>query len=112
MPIIATRTLTLSTAAGDQPVPIEINAPQVDGKTWTCHFTIGWPRRAKTGYGAGIDGMQALSIALMNIAAQLYTSPYHRAGQLRWDKPGDGYGFPIAKPLRHLLVGQDRAFDG
>ena len=75
-------------------------------------FRLGWPDGTQIGYGAGVDAVQALSIALMNIAAQLYTSSYHRSGKLRWDKAGNGYGFPIAKPLRHLLVGEDRAFDG
>ena len=112
MPVIATRVLTLSTTTGDRPVRIELSAPESDAKGWRCNFTIGWPNRTQKGFGAGVDGIQALSIAMMNIAAQLYTSSYHRDGKLQWDKPGSGYGFPIAKPLRHLLVGEDLTFDG
>jgi len=112
MPVIAKRILTLSTNTGDQPVPVEIAAPTGSGKAWRCAFTIGWPRGTQAGYGAGVDSMQALSIALVNIATQLYTSPEHESGKLRWDKPRNGYGFPIVKPLRNLLVGDDKVFDG
>lgn len=29
-----------------------------------------------------------------------------------WEKPGDGYGFPIPKNGRDLLIGADKIFEG
>ena len=42
------------------------------------------------------------------IAIRLYSSPYHASGELEWDKPGDGYGFPMPKPGYPDLIGEDR----
>ena len=58
----------------------------------------------------GFDSVQALFIALGMIGAEIYTSNYHKAGQLFWDKPGSGYGFPVAPTLRDLLIGDDTKF--
>jgi len=48
------------------------------------------------------------------IGTNLYTSDYHRSGRLRWGKPGDGYGYgyPVPKNIRNLLVGNDAAYEG
>jgi hypothetical protein len=31
-------------------------------------------------------------------------------GNLFWDKPGNGYGFPVVSSLRDLLVGEDAIY--
>ena len=62
--------------------------------------------RASRAYG--VDGVQALRLTLEMIGAELYSSPYHATGQLYFEKPGDGYGFPVPSNLRDLLIGQDR----
>jgi hypothetical protein len=51
-------------------------------------------------------------MALHMIGADLYTSSYHREGRLVFDKPGNGYGFPVAPTLRDLLVGDDAKYMG
>lgn len=33
-------------------------------------------------------------------------------GQLYFEMPGSGYGFPAPKDARDLLVGEDKRFDG
>jgi hypothetical protein len=43
---------------------------------------------------------------------ELYVSPYHLSGDLRWEKTGDGYGFPVPKNGRDMLVGADKSFAG
>jgi hypothetical protein len=43
-----------------------------------------------------------------SVALALYTSEHHKLGRLYWQKPGRGYGFPIPKPARDELVGDDR----
>jgi uncharacterized protein DUF6968 len=51
-------------------------------------------------------------LALQRIGTDLYTSNEHLEGRLRWEKAGDGYGFPVPKNLRGVLVGLDKEFDG
>jgi len=46
------------------------------------------------------------------IGAELHPSDYHTQGKLRWERPGDGYGFPVPNNIRHLLVGEDKKFEG
>ena len=46
-------------------------------------------------------------LALQRIGVVIYTSPHHEAGSLRWADSARGYGFPIARNLRDLLVGDD-----
>ncbi|MNV78591.1 hypothetical protein D3C71_1720870 [compost metagenome] len=45
---------------------------------------------------------------MQRISIELYGSAHHAAGKLRWGKPGDGYGFPMAKTGYQDLVGEDR----
>jgi hypothetical protein len=44
------------------------------------------------------------------IGAELYSSKYHDAGQLVFERENGGYGFPVANGLRDLLVGDDAKF--
>ncbi|MDB5588091.1 hypothetical protein ABIB57_000868 [Devosia sp. UYZn731] len=59
----------------------------------------------------GQDGVQALLIAMQKIGIELYSSSYHRAGNLMLDRPGSGYGFPVPPIMRDLLVGNDAIDD-
>lgn len=56
--------------------------------------------------------MQAFYQALKLIGTDLYTSNEHADGKLRWEKSGGGYGFPVPRNLRSLLVGDDKTFEG
>lgn len=58
----------------------------------------------------GYDAMQALVVALNMIGSDIYTSNYHKAGALFFDKPGNGYGFPVPANLRKMLVGNDAEY--
>jgi hypothetical protein len=77
-----------------------------------CRFEIGWPDGVVARHVEGVDAIQAVELALKAIGAEVYASPYHRAGTLVWELPGGGYGFPVARNLRDLLVGDDKTFDG
>ena len=44
------------------------------------------------------------------IGAEIYASGSRRSGKLFWDKPGDGYGFPVAPTLRDPLQGDDAKY--
>ena len=109
--LIATRTLTLRTADGDKPVPIRIFAPeQKDVRAWSCRYEIDWPDRQKCMDAGGADLVQALEIALKLIGATIYTSTYHQSGNLFFETPGKGYGFPVSPNIRDLLVGDDAKY--
>ncbi|QCK86844.1 hypothetical protein E8L99_14320 [Phreatobacter aquaticus] len=105
---IATRTLTRTTPGGDQLVLIRIFAPVEAGQAWECAYAIAWPHGLAKGSASGIDGIQALQLALQKIGIEIYTSEYHRSGQLAWKTPGDGYGFPLSPSMRDLYQGADR----
>ena len=52
--------------------------------------------------------MQALHLALELIGAQIYASDHHASGKLMWLEPGKGYGFPVTRGIRDILLGDDR----
>lgn len=110
--LIATRILKLATNAGVRDVPVGLYAPeQVEG-VWKCRFEIGWPEGPWSQAAAGTDAIQALELALKLIGVELYGSDHHKSGALVWETPGGGYGFPVPRAMRHLLVGDDKTFDG
>lgn len=106
------RTLTYASGSGDILVPITIETPRQGERDWSCAYEIGWPDGLRRGYGYGIDATQALLLAFKAIGTDLYTSDFHRSGRLRWLEPGDGYGYPVPKVIRDLLVGNDAEQDG
>lgn len=103
-----TRTLFATTAHGQIPVPIQLHAPAEGDRCWECAYAIGWPDGERGGVVRGFDSMQAVYLTMQRIAVELYGSPYHASGSLRWDKPGGGYGFPMPKNGYNELVGEDR----
>ena len=105
--IIAMRVLTLRNEAGARAVPVRIHAPEEEGGHWICRYEIEWPDHTVKRHGAGVDAVQALVLALQFIGAELYTSRAHEAGRLSWAE-GSGYGFPLAKSVRDLAVGEDK----
>lgn len=109
--LVATRTLTLRTPNGDKEIPIRIFAPvQQDGGGWLCRYEIDWPDRRKIMDAGGADSVQALTIALQMIGTSIYTSGYHESGDLFWDAPGKGYGFPVPPNLRDMLGDDDAKY--
>lgn len=102
------RRLTLSSSSGPMGVDISIETPVDFTAYWACAYIIGWPEGAKRGEARGADGLQAIYLAMESVALALYASEHHKRGRLYWQKPGRGYGFPIPKPARDELVGDDR----
>ncbi|MFN3855598.1 MAG: DUF6968 family protein [Phreatobacter sp.] len=93
-------------------VPVRLFQPAPAGASWSCRFEIGWPEGVIAGEVFGVDALQAVHLAMQRIAIDLYMSPWHRAGRLSWPGQGKGYGFPMARNGRDLLVGDDLQFDG
>lgn len=109
--LIGTRVLTLKTATGDVPVPVRIFQPVEHGGAWQCRYEICWPDAQRESAAFGLDALQAVHFAMQMVAVDLYGSEAHREGRLSWPGQGAGYGFPMAKGGRDLLVGYDKEFD-
>lgn len=106
------RTLTYQRDDGDIVVPVTVHSPRQGDRDWSCVYEIGWPDGPRRGCGYGVDATQAMLLAFKAIGTDLYTSDYHRSGRLRWLEPGDGYGYPVPKNIRDLLVGGDAENEG
>jgi len=105
--LIATRVLRLTMGEKSIPLTIRMYAPEPADRSWLCRYEIDWPNSPKKSAGYGVDGFQAIQLTMQKIAVELYTSAYHVAGAMMFEKPADGYGFPIARNMRDLLVGED-----
>jgi|SRR5580700_7750835 hypothetical protein len=105
--IVASRSLKLRQGQGDIAVAVRIFAPQPDQSEWSCAYEIDWPEGTRKFAILGFDSMQALLLALQMVGTEIYTSDYHKLRNLSWDKPGQGYGFPVAHSIRDLLEGDD-----
>ncbi|MGQ3357354.1 MAG: DUF6968 family protein [Phreatobacter sp.] len=110
--LIGMRVLTLRTDTGDVPVAVRLFQPIDEEDAWRCRYEIGWPDALRESAAWGADALQALHLAMQKIAVDLYGSDAHREGRLSWPGQGAGYGFPMPKSGRDLLVGCDKEFDG
>ena len=109
--IIASRNLTLRDGNEVIAIPIRIYAPELEKSgAWSCRYEIDWPDKKWKMKASGFDSVQAIVAALQMIGSEIYSTKYHKAGTLSWEKPGDGYGFPVAPSLRDLLVGDDAKY--
>ncbi len=75
-----------------------------------CEYEIDWPEGTRKFAAHGLDSVQALELALKMIGSEIYTSEYHKSKMLSWEKPGRGYGFPVARNMRDLLEGDDAKY--
>jgi len=108
--IVASRSLTLRQQEGSVAVEVRIFAPQPDQGQWSCAYEIDWPERTRKFAAHGADSMQALTLALSMIGSEIYTSNYHKSGSLSSADSWKGYGFPVPKNLRDLLIGDDAKY--
>jgi hypothetical protein len=92
--IIARRTLTLRQQGQNHPVEVTLAAPRFETGCWLYCYEIHWPSGPRRFYGAGADSTQALVIAMQMVSAELYTSAPGKAGELFFETPGTGVGFP------------------
>jgi hypothetical protein len=108
--LIATRVLTLRTAERNVDVPVRIFAPEEDAGAWRCRYEIDWPEGTYASAGWGADAVQAIVLTLQKIGCDLYVSGYHERGELVWQRPGNGFGFPVPPNARDWLEGEDAVF--
>jgi hypothetical protein len=92
--IIASRILRIMGDEHDVEVPVAIHLPVEVDRAWRCDYEIGWPRNPRTFRAFGVDGVQALQLAMFAIGTELWASHYHHAGLLIFKDDNPGYGFP------------------
>jgi hypothetical protein len=82
--IVAHRTLVCG--KGKTPVVISIGVPVPfdDGHDYYCPYQITGLSSVREGRAGGVDGVQALILALQMAAADLYTSEEWKRGDLRF----------------------------
>jgi hypothetical protein len=105
--MIATRVLKLRSGGKEIEIPIRLFAPQRGEGGWFCRYEIDWPDNKRIRDAWGVDSVQAVVIGLQMIGADVYTSSYHKSGNLMFEGPARGYGFPVPSSLRDLLIGDD-----
>jgi len=110
--IVGNRTLTVLTAVGERPVEIRMCFPESVGTKLHCRYEIDWPEGVARSHAQGNDALHALHLAMQKIGTDLYTSRYHHERTMWWVKPWVGYGFPMPKAGRDLLIGDDAKFYG
>jgi hypothetical protein len=104
-------TRTLHTCNGHT-IIVQIGAPYQEMNQGTdlrtdscCSFRIEGIGSGNVRRVWGIDGFQAIQLAMMAVGAELYSSDEARAGELRWEAgnvPGD-LGFPVPPGLVDLV---------
>jgi hypothetical protein len=110
--MIGTRTLTIETDTGKKPVEIRVFAPFASAHIWECHYEIDWPEGTVKSRVEGNDALHALELVQQKIGVDLYMSRYHKARSMRWLEGWTGYGFPLPKNGRDLLIGDDKTYFG
>lgn len=101
-PIIAERTLSL---ANNRLISIRIGQPfipQNSGGNFCCPFHIDGIGDGEIWYGWGVDSLQALYMALLDISSKLYTSDEAQAGQITWEGERE-LGLPVHEVIKDLV---------
>lgn len=72
-------------ALDNQDVSIRFQLPFLaPGGEFQCRWTIGWPDRTRDSYACGIDGIQALMLAMRTVHTELVESEAYRSGKLTY----------------------------
>jgi hypothetical protein len=99
--IIARRELDLTTGGK---VTIIVGKPEQfpDGIDFYCPYQITGLSNSRIRYAGGIDEIQALSLTLSKIGADLYTSDAYQSGTLMWNGLKN-LGFPVPHSIKDLV---------
>ncbi|SEQ24523.1 hypothetical protein SAMN05428969_2377 [Devosia sp. YR412] len=110
--LAGTRTLTIDSKKGPIPVEVRLYLAEPYDTVWHARYEIDWPEGTVKSHSVGNDMIAALHGAIEKIVTELYMSRYHHERNLWWVKPWNGYGFPMPKGARDLLIGHDQEFFG
>lgn len=111
--LLGTRILFVETPNGTREVPVRLFNPEPTPQgLWDCRYEIGWPEGEIRSHMQGKDELHVVHLAMEKIGSELYLSRYHHERKMWWNKPWVGYGFPLPKGARDLLIGHDQEYYG
>jgi hypothetical protein len=97
--VIATRSLELRHEDGtSSPVVVCIARPRPESGSYRCDYLIGGLSKKRKFYAAGVDGVQALWLALVAVGVELRTSNEGKAGRIGFGG-GPDLGLPPSEYL-------------
>ncbi|WP_310540228.1 DUF6968 family protein [Phenylobacterium sp.] len=101
MAVIAEQDLDIADSAAK--MAVRIFAPeQRDLSTWGCRCEVGEPV-AEVIETDGVSSLQALALAIQELAAALYSTELYRSGQLGAFVAFDGYlGIPAPSSFKNI----------
>jgi len=73
-----------------------------DNGDWSCTYSVVGLGHSKQRQSIGVDGMQALYLAMIYIATDLYNSVEYQRGNLTWLGNFD-LGLPVAEIMRDYV---------
>jgi hypothetical protein len=95
---IARREYTLAAAGREATIVVELGKPRpfpdAPAGDWYCPWTIDGPDGLREHYAGGVDGLQAMLLALSGLRAELQLLA--RRGKLTW--LDDGLGLELVGP--------------
>ncbi|WP_203308894.1 MULTISPECIES: DUF6968 family protein [Sphingomonas] len=59
------------------------------GGEFQCRYSVRWPEREVWSYACGLDGVQALMLAMRSVHTRLVESDAYKAGLLTWCDEAD-----------------------
>jgi hypothetical protein len=69
---------------------VRFDAPfRAPGGEFQCRYLIGWPEGEVRSYACGLDGVQALMLAMRSVHSRLVDSEAYKAGRLTWCDEAD-----------------------
>lgn len=100
--VIASRCLTLNAGEKEVKITVDLGRPYHEpDEVYFCLYRITGMGPVRTNKAAGVDGIQAIQLALVQIGAELYSYSKH----LNWE--GEPYaGFPTS--IYDPAVGENR----
>lgn len=90
---------------GESTVVVEWELPTLEpAGEYKCRWSIRWPDQIKQRYTCGVDGVQALLLAMRTVHTELMESEFYKQGMLTYLEQYDldlpaGYGMgPLYQP--------------
>jgi hypothetical protein len=74
---------------GGEAVVLTLSAPTLDGQDYRCAYRIAWPDGPVDSYAFGVDGVQAIYVALQKAHIELIQDAAARGKPLTWLDQGD-----------------------
>lgn len=83
------------------PVECRFFLPDYDGQDYACRYEIIWPDKPRSRRVYGVDGVQALLLAMQGAHLDLLLARQDKGMDVQW-LDGPNLGLPISRALRDM----------